>query len=268
MFGLKTLQLLVSHVLALGSKFHFNDNCNINTVKNSLLSTLANIKFSFQNLDNNRLTAIRSQVIQLFKTHFNNFLYSKHRNSLHCSEILLLQHIALTKRFLKEHPDLIVTKADKGNVTVLMHRSDYLTKTKVLHSDTNTYTKLTKDPTNIFQNQNNKLIDKLIDSSQIRPSCKFTLKIHNAIPPKLRPIVSNLNTPTCKISKYLAHILSPLKYNSQFYLEDSFQLRRENLIVSSSYTIQTSFFRCHFPFHEHSAFLGFYIFRIQMVRNY
>lgn len=182
------------------------------------------------------MAVIRNQIIQVFKTHFNNIQFFKHRNSLHCSEILLLKHIKFTKHFLKQHPDLIVTKADKGNVSVVMHRSTYLTKTKDLLSDTNTYTILNKDPSTCFQKQNNKLIVKLIDSAQIPTSCKFTLKIHNAVPPKLyclpkihkpniplQPIVSNLNTPNCKISKYLSNILSPLKYTSPFFIENSFQ---------------------------------------------
>lgn len=76
-----------------------------------------------------------------------------------------------------------------------------------------------------------------INLGSIPPHCKYSLKTNNAVPPKLyclpkihkdniplRPIITNINTPNCKISKYLANILSPLKYSSQFFIENSFQL--------------------------------------------
>lgn len=44
-----------------------------------------------------------------------------------------------TKRFVTEHPELIITKADKGNTTVIAYKNDYLDKMETLFNDTQTY---------------------------------------------------------------------------------------------------------------------------------
>lgn len=46
--------------------------------------------------------------------------------------------LSVTTKFLKENDNLIFTKADKGNTTVVLDR-DYLEKMSVLLGDTNTY---------------------------------------------------------------------------------------------------------------------------------
>lgn len=45
-----------------------------------------------------------------------------------------------TKQFLREHPDILVTSADKLKVTVLMLKLDYDAKMKVLLDERSTYT--------------------------------------------------------------------------------------------------------------------------------
>ncbi|EFN70791.1 hypothetical protein EAG_00343, partial [Camponotus floridanus] len=52
-----------------------------------------------------------------------------------------------TKNFLQNNKDLILTRADKGNVTVALDKFDYLNKVGDLLRDENTYTIINKDPT-------------------------------------------------------------------------------------------------------------------------
>ena len=54
-----------------------------------------------------------------------------------------------TKKFVCKHHD--ITKADKGNETVIMNRSDYVSKVKEMLSDDKTYTLLKKDITRTYQ---------------------------------------------------------------------------------------------------------------------
>lgn len=60
----------------------------------------------------------------------------------------LLKMSLSTKKFLSDHPDLIITRADKGNTTVALDKDDYFGKMNELLSDSNTYTIVKKDPTN------------------------------------------------------------------------------------------------------------------------
>jgi len=54
--------------------------------------------------------------------------------------------------FIKKNPDVIFTRADKGNITVALNREDYINSITNMLEDINTYIKIKKDPiSNIFQ---------------------------------------------------------------------------------------------------------------------
>jgi len=52
------------------------------------------------------------------------------------------------KIFIKNNPDVIFTKADKGNIMVALNKDDYISKITNMLEDSNTYTKIKKDPIN------------------------------------------------------------------------------------------------------------------------
>lgn len=83
-------------------------------------------------------------------------------------------------------------------------------------NDENTYKKIKTDPTSKLQRQNNKLVDDWVKGNLISPNTANDLKLKNAQPPKmyglpklhkpgipLRPIVSCVQSPFYKLSKYL-----------------------------------------------------------------
>ena len=123
---------------------------------------------------------------------------------------------------LRSLEDEVILPADNGNATVVMKRSDYNEKMRGMLDDTNTYRKLRKDPTatqearivrTLLQLHNNGEITKSI-YKRIRPSgsCSPRIyglpKIHKPQTP-LRPIVSCIDAPSYKLSKYIASIISP-----------------------------------------------------------
>lgn len=57
------------------------------------------------------------------------------------------------KEFLKKHQNLLVNKADKGNVTVVMNRSEYESKCQDILNDSTTYEMIKKDPTKTIEKQ-------------------------------------------------------------------------------------------------------------------
>ncbi|XP_046737556.1 uncharacterized protein LOC124406248 [Diprion similis] len=169
---------------------------------------------------------IRSNVACLI----NNKMASKNNKK----DDLEIKEFKKANEYLKQHNDLIVTKADKGNVTVIMNQNDYTDKSNNVLYDKDTYQTLNKDPTKKIEKQINDTINlwqqkKFIDSQTAK-----NLKIHNSLPPKiyfqpkihktdvpLRPIVSNINAPTYKLSKFCGSILYNIIRNSQYHVKDT-----------------------------------------------
>ena len=54
--------------------------------------------------------------------------------------------IKLKREFLKNNKELLVTKADKGNITVILNKQNYLDKMQNLLDDSSTYEKIDLDP--------------------------------------------------------------------------------------------------------------------------
>ncbi|KAI4473823.1 hypothetical protein M0804_015149, partial [Polistes exclamans] len=67
----------------------------------------------------------------------------------------------------KASPNLIITRSDKGNNTVIMKKEEYIKEMNKLLEDRNTYSILNKDPTNRFEKLANNLTIKLQNESII-----------------------------------------------------------------------------------------------------
>ena len=124
--------------------------------------------------------------------------------------------IALKK--LKQNSNIVVTKSDKTNQVVILDKASYNGKLSELLNDVDTYEKLQSDPlSNKASNFNTKLKRILKNPELIKqfktinPSLPYMYglpKTHKEGCP-LRPIISNINAPTYKLSKWLAKHLSP-----------------------------------------------------------
>jgi len=60
---------------------------------------------------------------------------------------MILHWLDSTKKFVKNHPDVLFTKSAKGNITIAINRSEYYRKMEEMLSDTNTYLRISRDPT-------------------------------------------------------------------------------------------------------------------------
>lgn len=58
-----------------------------------------------------------------------------------CINRLILNEFTKCKKFLHDDGDVFVTKTDKNQVTMVMNRSDYVTRMNELLSDQSTYRK-------------------------------------------------------------------------------------------------------------------------------
>jgi len=125
-----------------------------------------------------------------------------------------------TKSFIKEHPEIFFTKADKGNTTVIMNKNEYINKMTEMLADSSTYTiihhdpirKLTQDLRNLLYRWKNKqFIDmltyrKLYTTDGILPRAYGLTKIHKQGFP-LRIIVSSIGSPLYHLANFLHNII-------------------------------------------------------------
>lgn len=185
------------------------------------------------NLDIKSIESIRSQVSSLLM----KFKYNNHTNELTIFYKKISMDIRKTKKFLNSNKDLIYLKADKGNISILMNKTDYHTKMTELLSDSNTYKLLDNNPLNCIQNKNNQIAKELLNEKHIDNFVYKQLICHNGVLSKIyglvkvhkdnfpvRPAVSNSGNPIYELSVFVANLLKPLTNDSSFTVKNSFEL--------------------------------------------
>ncbi|XP_072160566.1 uncharacterized protein [Bemisia tabaci] len=108
--------------------------------------------------------------------------------------------------------NLVVMKADKGNQVVVMNKNDYVNRTQRMLDDGD-FVQVIKDPTNDIAK---KVSNALKAVTVMDDKTKARLKASNPVTPKLytlpkthkqgekmRPIVSNIDSPTYSLAKWL-----------------------------------------------------------------
>ena len=210
--------------LALGNKFSLPILNNEIPIK-KVLADLENIILHFN--DNNKKNIIRAKFTNMFTNTLRKPIQSGYLHFL----------FKKTKEFFKDRGDLIVTRADKGNVTVILNKETYLEKSNIILQDRTYYSQLTTDPTSSLQQKANKLVIKLKNKGQLTEEVSKTLTIYDQVSPKyyglpkihkptlsLRPIISSINAPNSKLSNLVTEILT-ISYNknNSYYITDSFE---------------------------------------------
>ena len=120
---------------------------------------------------------------------------------------------------LTSNKDIMVRRADKSNIFVLMNRNEYIEKLNVILADTNRFKKLSLDSTDNLKRTLNDLIELANAKSQSNVFAKLVgqynagylygnPKIHKSTTdPPLRPIISQVGTPTYTVAQKLNNIL-------------------------------------------------------------
>jgi hypothetical protein len=125
------------------------------------------------------------------------------------------------EKFLEDNENLVITRADKGNATVILEKKEYDRKLHALLEDTSTYKKVNVDPTLTIQRKNNDIVKRMFENKYIEVALKKSLTTYNSVAPRiyglpkvhkqdapLRPIVSFIKAPMYNLSKFLANILT------------------------------------------------------------
>ncbi|XP_038066508.1 uncharacterized protein LOC119736566 [Patiria miniata] len=203
-----------SNVLALGMNFATTPS------KIPVEEFIQSIEPSIRKMDKEKADNIRIQIHQVLK-------HSKPPKS----NITRLEHQAINS--LRNDSSIHILKADKGNATVIMDRTEYDHKVQdILNTDT--YTCLKKNPIPAVER---KVAAKLLSLNRssalptplyrhLRPSsskCPRFFgqpKIHKPDKP-LRPIVSSRGSPTYNLAQHLTKLLHPLVGKTPHHVPNS-----------------------------------------------
>ncbi|XP_055547777.1 uncharacterized protein LOC129731643 [Wyeomyia smithii] len=178
----------------------------------------------------------RNQYINIIQNHMNRLTNGGHTSPPDTINRFLIEAFHVSKKFIREYPDLCVVTADKGNKTVIMKREDYESKMRALIDDIDTYERIDADWTSKIQTKNNTLVKSLFDQKMIDQPTKNRLTTYNATCPKiyglpkihkdgnpLRVILSCINCPTYDLSKYLARILHHPVDHEKYNVRNSYE---------------------------------------------
>lgn len=144
----------------------------------------------------------------------------------HSRDLLSKEQYAAIREFVNK-PDIIIRKADKSNVFVIMDTTYYQEKIAEILGDESKFMKIENDPTVELKRKLNKhigIVNAVNDDIKLTklvghfdPAYLYANpKIHKRIiNPPLRPIVSQIGTPTASVAAELNHIITrymPNKY--------------------------------------------------------
>ena len=163
------------------------------------------------------------------------------------SKILQKRHIDAAKQ-LRADPSITIRRADKASSLVIIDTDEYLQKMDSILNDKTKFVKITRDPTEDLKKKVNKLVDnvnakaggiklpRLIGDYGLG-YCYGNVKTHKP-GNKLRPIISQIPTPTYLVAKKLGEILSPYipsKYSIQSATDflDLLQSNNSNGVIAS-----------------------------------
>lgn len=207
---------------------------------------LVDVEYLVQNSNQETIHDKRNKSINIITNHLNSL------NNHNISHNPFHKIQKKTKIFLKKNPDILITRADKGNVIVALNKDDYQNKTNALLSDERTYQLVKSDPTTTIQNKLNKIIKSLATSNVFSKEEVKSLKCENGVFPKLyclpkihkenlplRPIVSFIGSPTYKVSKYLSNFLKHAFQLDSYHTKNSFELVAElqGVIIPENYIL-------------------------------
>ncbi|KER32436.1 hypothetical protein T265_01491 [Opisthorchis viverrini] len=137
---------------------------------------------------------------------------------------------------LKADETIVILPADKGRMTVILEKAEYIDKANALLNDTTTYRRLQNDQTAKLTNKINITLKKLRDFHKITEEEYWRMKVrdsevarfyglpkvHKETVP-LRPIVSLPGTPTYNVSRELWKRLKYLTIGSQYSINNAGQ---------------------------------------------
>jgi len=133
-----TIPEKVSNLLQLGGKFGLPIDSF--SKKNAIHEFIKDVEFHNRNISE----AVKSKIRNTTIPFFHRLIHNKNSEKMREKKLIELKNV--TVKFCKSNPNVIFTRADKGNVTVAIDKIDYLNKIETMLQDQNTYMLINKDP--------------------------------------------------------------------------------------------------------------------------
>jgi len=224
-----TIPEKVSNLLQLGGKFGLPIDSFFK--KNAIHEFIKDVEFYNRHITEDIKSKIRNITIPFFHRLIHN------RNSEKMIEKKIIELKNVTVKFCKSNPNVIFTRADKGNVTVAIDKTDYLNKIETMLQDQNTYMLISKDPMKNIEKCLNTRLKKWLHNNYITKQTYFSLfSSDSALPkayglPKIhkknypyRIIVSSINTALYKLASFLQSIITSSLPHDNRQVKNSFEL--------------------------------------------
>ena len=105
---------------------------------------------------------INSKIRNDIRADFTNEIikFYKNKNHFPINDKIILNNYHKTKTFLKNNPNLFVTKADKGGAVVIMDKCDYVCKMNEILGDDGTDRKIKNDPLKKMTEKSNEFLKR------------------------------------------------------------------------------------------------------------
>ena len=238
----------VLDTLALGPKFSYNNNRR-NQGKGLVAlakiyridSVVANFEAKNHFEQENTKKDVRNKTVDTIKTFLASVNNGKNYSRDHEYDLIsdeLEKGVHETRMFLQQNQDLLIMEADKSNKSVIITKADYHRKMMQLLRDETVYSKINRDLSNTQQLKNNSMVKDWYKRGLISKQTTEWLTTENALAPKiyglvklhkpgnpLRPIVSCIDSPFYKMSKFLSDTLSKVVGKTKSFIRDSFHFR-------------------------------------------
>jgi len=234
-FSNKNILKRVSGFLSSGEKFALPIDLKNNRDRLDVsLAVTKNFEACSHLIPERVVEKVRSSIVNSVKKSLHS---SKHVN--HTDRYLLKEYVNC-KKFLKNNEDIFVTKADKGQVTVIMDKIEYVKEMEDILNDDSTYKILKSNPLRKITCKLEAMIKtwfetKIIEKWQYKrlkctngnlPRCYGLTKIHKSGHP-LRIIVSSLGSPLYDIAKFLNELLSASLKKPALHVKDCWSFVNE-----------------------------------------
>ncbi|KAG5309967.1 MOS1T transposase, partial [Pseudoatta argentina] len=216
-------------LLQLGKKFGLP--INKDNKEKTLIKFIKHIENNINGLPKNIINFVRNNSILILNRFYNNFPSPN----------------------FTDNPNILITNADKGSVTVILDKDAYVSKMKEILSDTNTYEIVNKDPikkltqdlrTLLVRWKRDQFIDeqtygRLLTTDGVIPRAYGLTKIHKDGNP-LRVIVSSINSPLYYLSLFLYNIINDSISKASSHIKDNFHFEKLNDTVFDSQYVLAS----------------------------
>ena len=219
-------------------------NCHIQPKYNKLHKKVE-LEVLYQNLlniESKNLISLSTKLADQLRSESTKHRYKNNNNSI------LTPQLKAAANHLKNNDKIVIRKADKSSMYVILNKEEYLTKMDSILADSGKFKHITCNPTENLKQKCNKLIETLNAAQDdiklpkiigdFKPGHAYgNVKTHKAGCP-LRPIISQIPTPTYDLAKKLNKIISPyipnkfcLKSSADFI--DLLQTHKQEGIIAS-----------------------------------